>query len=46
MLYVPLFFYIFDRLKERGERTATGDASRPADAGTTRAAAAPPGRTD
>ena len=32
MLYVPLFFYLFDRLKERGEKPAAVAGERPADA--------------
>jgi multidrug efflux pump len=32
MLYVPLFFYLFDRLKERGEKPAAVAGEAPADA--------------
>jgi multidrug efflux pump len=32
MLYVPLFFYIFDRLKEKGEGKADDDESAPSPA--------------
>jgi len=45
MLYVPLFFYIFDRLKERGEgkRAAGVDDHAGGDGG---AAAARPSEAD
>jgi multidrug efflux pump len=42
MLYVPLFFYMFDRLKERSEAKKAG---RPMDAPHATAGAAPPPAT-
>jgi len=42
MLYVPLFFYIFDKLKERGEQKAEKHEPRPEPRPATPAVVPPP----
>ena len=42
MLYVPLFFYIFDRMKERGEEKRAAPAAASTEPGTPASPAPPP----